>query len=190
MLGIDHTVPSAGARIEVRLDPSSRSAAARAARRPRRRASRLRPDAFLQQSRRGLPAESRSVRADGAEQLVAAGQPGPRVVVGDARQRRERLGKSLREIARRASKILASGVHHLHGAIIHDASRAGLPRAGMWDNGGSTEPAGLLGQLAQARGGVAVSAPGCIRQRQLPVARRRGCSSAPRCRGRARPAPG
>ena len=70
-----------------------------------------------------------------------------------------------------------------------DASLKGFgPRATKIAS--AREPAGHLGRLAQARASAGVSAPGSIRQRQFCRPTGRACSSAPRCRGRARPAPG
>ena len=80
--------------------------------RPRRRRRVAAPRAGASWSRRtGFSrAQLEALRVDRAEQLGAAGEPRPAVVVGEPRERRERLGQPLGELGGRAPDVLAAVV--------------------------------------------------------------------------------
>ena len=85
---------------------------------------RVRVGGLLQKPHRVLAASAKRSASTDREQLRAAGQPRPAVVVGEPRERREGVGQPLREILGGAPDVLAAVVHR-HPAVTHGR--------GLWD---------------------------------------------------------
>ena len=96
--------------------PRARGRAPRATRRPRRAAQR-RGRGLLEQADRVPQAQLEALGVDRSEQLGAARQPRPAVVVGQAGKRPERLGQPLGELGGRAPDVLAAGVTVMRGVF-------------------------------------------------------------------------
>ena len=79
---------------------------------------------LLQEADRILVGEREPLGVDRLEQLRTAGQPGPAVVVGESRQRREGIRKALGEFLRCAPDVFAAVVHR-HPAVAHGRGLSG-----------------------------------------------------------------